>query len=584
MIRVILFYSICLIEHGKRLNKIKWIIARDDEGLKENIAHQFGIDTIVAQLLINRGLKEASDIEGFLNPHLDHLMNPFSLKGIDRALNRIKKAFDNEEKILIYGDYDVDGMTSTALLFSVLRGFSTNIYYYIPDRSDEGYGISQKGIQFAIKYQISLIITVDCGITAHQEVKQLNDLNIDTIVTDHHEPLKRLPTAYTIINPKTCDYPFKELAGVGVVFKLAQAIYASLGEKDEAIDKNLDLVALGTIADSVPILGENRILVKYGLSQLIKSDKIGLKTLLEHYNHRNLSHPLLVEELSFGLIPVLNSTGRIGNSHNVVDLLLTDSLYRAQFLVEKMLKLNNERKTLTQKVLEEARQIAYEKNLMKKQKILVLASDQWHPGVLGIVASKIMEELSQPIIMISISRGTGKGSGRNQGEFDFSKILFECSELLVRYGGHKYAAGITISEENIDLFSRRINKILETTLSANQFSEPMIQIDSMIGFDKINWDFVSVLEKLRPFGPGNPEPVFGGYKFPLVSWKRVGKDERHLKVSLGKMGSYIDGIAFQMGGKDLNVINCNNIDVAFHLATNYWNGKESIQLMIKDIK
>jgi len=566
------------------LNKIKWIIAKKNEALREDIAHQFCLDPIIAQLLINRGLKESEDIQNFLNPSLNHLINPFFLQGMNKAVKRIKEAFNNEEKILIYGDFDVDGMTSTGLLFSALRSFSTNIYYYIPDRFEEGYGISQNGIQFAIKYHISLIITVDCGIASHQEIKQLNDLNIQTIVTDHHEPMEELPAAFTIINPKSCDYPFKELAGVGVVFKLAQALYATLREKDEAIYNHLDLVTLGTIADSVPILGENRVLVKYGLSQLVNSGKIGLKTLLEHCNYEHLSNPLSVKDISFDLIPILNSTGRIGDPNDTVDLLLTDSTYRAQYLFKKMLKLNEERKTLTQKVLTEARRMASEKNLPGRQKILVLASSQWHPGIIGIVASRLMEEFAQPVIMISVSEGMGKGSGRNQGEFDFPRILSECSDLLDKYGGHQYAAGITISEEKIDLFSQKINQILETNQSINQYNGPVIQIDSLIGFEKMNWDFLNFMEKMKPFGPGNPQPIFGGHKFPLVSWRKVGKDEKHLKVSLGKKGTYFDGIAFQMAEKYLEIKSDSAINIAFHLGVNCWNGKESIQLLIKDIK
>ena len=566
------------------MNKIKWIISKKNEELRENIAHHFHLDPIIAQLLINRGLKEAKDIHDFLNPHLNHLIDAFSIQGMTRAVKRLKKAFNDQEKILIYGDYDLDGMTSISLLFSALRSFSSDIYYYIPDRFEEGYGISQKGIQFAIKHNISLIITVDCGITSHKEIKQLNHLNIDTIVTDHHEPLGKLPTAYTIINPKSCDYPFKELAGVGVVFKLAQALYSMLGEKDEAIYEHLDLVALGTIADSVPVLGENRILVKHGLNQLIKSNKKGLKILLEYNNHEDFSNPLSVQDISFDLIPILNSTGRIGNPHHAVDLMLTDSSYRAQYLVKKMLKLNEERKEITQKVLAEARQKAYERNSEGKQKILVLTSSQWHPGVIGIVASRIMEEFLQPVIIISINDGIGKGSGRNQGEFDFSKILLECSDLLDQYGGHQYAAGITIPEEKINMFMQKINQALEANISINQHNEPVIQIDSMIAFDKMNWDFLNNLEILRPFGPGNPQPVFGGRGFPLVSWKRVGKDEKHLKLSIGKGGTYFDGIAFQMAEKSLDIMNDNTINVAFHLGINCWNGKQSIQLMIKDIK
>ena len=567
------------------MNKIKWIVAQGSEEIDENSLHRFGLDPVIARLLINRGLREEKDIESFLSPRLEDLMDPFSLDGMDKAVYRIRQAFENNERILIYGDYDVDGITSTALLFSVLRAFSTDIYYYIPDRHNEGYGISQKGIQFAIQYHISLVITVDCGITSHQEIQKLSDLHIDTIVTDHHEPLKTLlPPAYAIINPKNCDYPFKELAGVGVAFKLAQAITISQGDLKERIYRDLDLVALGTIADSVSMLGENRILVKYGLSRLVEGNKIGLKTLFEHHENRNFSHPLSAEELSFSLIPVLNSTGRIGNPHQAVDLLLTDSAYRAQFLIEKMLKLNDERKLLTQKTLEEARKVAFEKNTVSRQKILVLASDRWHPGILGIVASRIMEEFLQPVIMISIEGGIGKGSGRNQGEFDFSKILLECSDLLIQYGGHQYAAGLTIIEENIDLFSRKINAVLEANSIISRFEDPAIQIDSIIEFEKINWDFFKTLEKFKPYGPGNPQPVFGGYQYPLISCKRVGKEERHLQINMGREGSYIGGIAFQMGQKAVKVINEQSIDIAFHLAKNCWNGKESIQLMIKDIK
>lgn len=501
-----------------------------------------------------------------------------------RTVERIKTALYNQEKILIYGDYDVDGITSTTLLFSALSVFSPNIYYYIPDRFEEGYGISQEGIQFAIKYHISLIITVDCGITSHQEIKQLSDMDIDTIVTDHHEPLGKLPEAYSIINPKSCDYSFKDLAGVGVAFKLAQALFTVLEKENEAIYEHLDLVALGTIADSVPLLGENRILVKYGLSKLINSGKKGLIRLLEHSNYDNLSSPLWVRDISFDLIPILNSTGRIGNPKHAVDLLLTDSSYRANYLVNKMLELNEERKKITQKVLLEAKKMAYEINLKDNQKILVLSSSNWHPGVIGIVASRIMEEFAKPVIMISVSKGIGKGSGRNQGEFDFSKILPECSDLLLKYGGHQYAAGITISENRIDLFRKKLKRILGDNMNINSHNEPIIKIDTLIALDKMNWGFLNFIEKLRPFGPGNPQPIFGGYEFPLVSWRKVGKEEKHLKLSLGKKGNNLDGIAFQLAERCLNIMSDNTINIAFQLGVNCWNGKESIQLMIKDIK
>ncbi len=565
------------------MNKIKWIISQKNNGLNGSIVHQFQLDPTIAQLLINRGLKEAKEIEDFLNPSLNQLNNPFLFPEISKAIERIKEAFSNDEKILVYGDYDVDGMTGTALLFSVLSKFSTNIYYYIPDRFEEGYGISQKAIEFVSRYHFSLIITVDCGITSNHKIEQLNNLQVDTIVTDHHESLQKLPPAYAIINPKSCEYPFKELAGVGVAYKLSQALFQTFGKRPESLEEHLDLVAVGTIADSVPLLGENRILVKYGLDKLSTSHKRGLQMLLEYHNN-DFSNSVLARDISFGLIPVLNSTGRIDNPQQAVDLLLTDSSYRAQHLINKMLKLNERRKALTLKVLEEAREIANKKILLEEQKILVLSSRKWHPGLVGIVASRLMEEFSQPVMMISINKGIGKGSGRNQGEFDFSKILSECSELLNQYGGHQYAAGITISEEKIDLFGEKINRILKTNPLINQFGQSVIKIDSLIDFNEINWNLLNFLDKMKPFGPGNTEPVFGGYKFPLFSWKRVGKDEKHLKLVLGKSGNCIDGIAFQMAEKILDIKKDRTIDVAFQLSKNYWKGKNSLQLMVKDIK
>ncbi|MDD4363507.1 MAG: single-stranded-DNA-specific exonuclease RecJ, partial [Atribacterota bacterium] len=386
-------------------------------------------------------MNDYKDISNYLNPHFDKLISYKLLRGLDKAVNRIIKAIYEKEKILIYGDYDVDGMTSIALLYSILKKHTPDVYYYIPDRTEEGYGLSETGMNFIIKYKITLMITVDCGITSFHEIKKLNNLKIDTIITDHHQPLEEKPDAFTIINPKCCDYPFKELAGVGVAFKLAQALSFELEGNDNDVKQNLDLVALGTIADSVPLLNENRIFVKEGLLQLISNNKKGLKILLQKIqNNKKKTEVMSVKELSFELIPVLNATGRIGNPNYAVDLFLTESSYMANHLAEEMIKLNEERKTITQKILLEARKIVKGNTFGDNQKILVLSSNNWHPGIIGIIASRIMEEFGKPAMIISTCNGNGKGSGRNQGEFDFSEILAECSELLEKYGGHKYAA------------------------------------------------------------------------------------------------------------------------------------------------
>jgi len=566
------------------LNKIKWSIPQKNEDLIELISNQFCLNPVIAQLLINRGLTNAEDIENFLNPSLNQLLDPFLFPEMTIAVERIRKAVNNRENILVYGDYDVDGMTSTALLFTVLKKFSTNIYYYIPDRFEEGYGLSQRGIEFIKKYHIDLVITVDCGSTANGEIEKLNHLNVDTIITDHHEPSSDRPLAYAVINPKMCHYPFKNLAGVGVVFKLSQALYKVFQIDQKSLEENLDLVTLGTIADSVDVLGENRILLKYGFNRLFNSNKKGLRMLLENNNQSFLSGSQIERDISFGLIPILNSTGRIDNPHHTVDLLLTDSNYRADHLINKMRILNDKRKTITLKILEEARQMVSEKNDIKNQKVLVLASRDWHPGVIGIVASRIMEEFSKPVIMISLNGGIGKGSGRNQGEFNFSRILSSCSELLQQYGGHQYAAGITISEENIAAFNEKINHVLQNNSLIIESCQPTINIESILKYEDIDWNLINSVEEMRPFGPGNPQPVFGGYRFPVNSWKRVGKEGKHLKLSLGKQENFLDGIAFHLAGQSLEIKNDNIIDIAFQLAKNYWNGKNSIQLMVKDIK
>lgn len=535
-------------------------------------------------MLINRGLNNTESISDFLNPELSNLLNPFLFTEMEKAVERISVALQNEEKILVYGDYDVDGITSTSLLYSALSNFSSNIYYYIPDRFEEGYGISEKGTKFIIKYHISLIITVDCGITSFKEIECIKKYNIDTIITDHHEPTGTIPKALSIINPKSCDYPFKELAGVGVAFKLIQALYMFLGKDKNLTYDYLDLVALGTIADSVPVLGENRIFVKYGLEKLNDSKRIGIKKLVEKCRVETNGNNLSVQELSFNLIPVLNATGRIGNPKIAVDLLLTDSTDLSEYLVQNMIELNDKRKAKTQVVLNEAREMACYANSDDKQKILVLSSEGWHSGIIGIVASRIMEEFKQPVIMISENDIIGKGSGRNQGEFDFSKVLPECSDLLIKYGGHQYAAGITISIDKIDLFRDRINQVLSTKEFTYQCSEPSINIDSFISIDKVNWKFFRDIEKLEPFGFGNIKPIFGGLEYYLDSWRKVGKDESHLKLSIGEKRTCFDGIAFRMAEKSHILLNAKNIDIAFQIGVNYWNGKKNLQLIIKDIK
>ena len=552
--------------------------------MQNSIAEQFNLHPLLAQLLINRGVKKEKEINHFLKPQLADLNNPFLLDGVDKAINRIKKAFHNGEKILIYGDYDVDGITSTALLFLVLSNYSTNIYYYIPDRFEEGYGIGKKGIDFACRYGIDLVITVDCGITSIETIKELKSNHIDTIVTDHHQPLNILPEALAIINPKCCNYPFKELAGVGVAFKLAQALLSDNDQQKESIYEHLDLVALGTIADSVLLCGENRILVKNGIRQLQQTNKIGLRKLLT-YKNRKLSEPVSTKDLAFDVIPILNSAGRIASSQLAVDLILTTSSYRAEYIIKKMIVMNDKRKALTEKVLSEAKQMLQLKKNIDQLGVIVLANYDWHPGVNGIVASKLMEEYNKPFVIISLRDGIGKGSGRNSGEFDFAKVLTQCSSTLNRFGGHQCAAGITILESQINEFDQTINKIIKKDSSKRDADKVILKVDSEMIIESIDWNLLKNLSILEPYGPGNPEPLFCSYHFPVISWKKVGKKQNHLKISLGKDGNYLNGIAFKMADRSEDIGNkMKKIDLVFQLGINRWNGQKSIQLLIKDIK
>jgi single-stranded-DNA-specific exonuclease len=567
----------------RSVNKIEWRVSKENKKLQSELSKELNISPILAQLLINRGTKETLNARRFLKADLKDLRDPYIFQDMEKAVDKILKAINNDERILIYGDYDVDGITSVALLFSVLREFTTNLYYYIPNRFQEGYGLNEEAIDIAFKNNFKLIITVDCGISSIYEIEKANNYGIDVIVTDHHQPQKDLPSAIAIINPK-CDtnYPFKELAGVGVSFKVAQALYSKLKKNQDDLWSLLDYVALGSIADSVPFIDENRILIKYGLKMLNQTKKEGLKALIieSGVNYGNLG----TKEVNFALAPRINAAGRLGDSKLALELLLTNSESKAKYLSRKLSEINKRRKEIGDNILREARKLASKQVKEEDNKVLVLASENWNQGVIGIIASRLVDEFNRPAIVISKKDGIAKGSGRSINGFHLYNVLELCQDILINFGGHKLAAGITIESNKISEFKSRINEISQDFIKEDDLS-PELKIDARISLSNINFGLVKDINILEPFGIGNPQPVFCSYNNTISDWRLVGEKREHLKLKIREENSKLEGIGFKLGRIGNQIFSKNKVvDLAFNIELNKWNGTENVQLNIKDIK
>jgi len=551
--------------------------------LQSELSKELNISPILAQLLINRGTKEVLSARRFLKTDLKDLRDPYLFQDMEKAVNKILKAINNHERILIYGDYDVDGITSVALFFSILRDFTTNLYYYIPNRFQEGYGLNEEAIDIAFKNNIKLIVTVDCGISSIYEIEKANDYGIDVIVTDHHQPQKDIPSAIAIINPK-CDinYPFKELAGVGVSFKVVQALYSKLGKNQDDLWSLLDYVALGSIADSVPFIDENRILIKYGLKALNQTKKEGLKALIMEsgVSYGNLG----TKEVNFAIAPRINAAGRLDDSKIALELLLTNSEYKAAYLSRKLSEMNKHRQEIGDNILREAREFASIQVKEEDNKILILASENWNQGVIGIIASRLVDEFNRPVIIISKKDGIAKGSGRSIKGFHLYKVLESCQDILINFGGHELAAGITIESNKIPEFKSRMNEISQDFIKGDDLS-PGLKIDAQILLSNINFGLVKDINILEPFGIGNPQPVFCSYKNIIADWRLVGGKREHLKIKVKEENRTLEGIGFKLSRMGDQIFSRNKVvDLAFNVELNKWNGTENVQLNIKDIK
>jgi single-stranded-DNA-specific exonuclease len=504
------------------------------------------------------------------------------LKDMTKAVTRIKKAITNKEKLMIFGDFDADGTTGTTILIKTMELIEGKAEHYFPSRLTEGYGLNKKAIDNAVNNNIKLIITVDCGINANKEVSYAKKKGIDVIITDHHEPPEQLPEAKAIINPKQkeCKYPYKELAGVGVAFKLAQSL---IREYSISFDEFsfLDLVCLGTVADIVPLTGENRIIVKNGLKKLMKTENIGLKALIEVSDIKGKE--INPGHISFRLAPRINAAGRLTSADKIMKLFQTKSETEAYTIAKFLDEQNTKRQDIQQKILDEAI-LKVEKEIdLDKETCIILADESWHRGVIGIVASKIVEKYHRPTILIAIEKGIGYGSGRSISNFHLFDAVDSCKDLFENYGGHTQAIGIKINKNNIEKLRKEINNYAKKMLSAEDLI-PKINLDVKLKLSQVDEELIDEINKLTPFGMGNPKPVFYSTNLSLEDEPRILK-EKHIRMELCDGSEIIDAIGFNMAHfYDEIMKNQEQINVVFFPELNEWNGDETMNLVLKDMK
>lgn len=548
------------------------------------ISAKYKIPNVISTILLNRGIKE-NELKSFLKKSMRDIKNPNLMLDMDKATERIIRAINNKEKIVIYGDYDVDGITSTALMYEFLSEQGAEVGYYIPDRKDEGYGINIMAVNKLFKQGTKLLITVDCGITAIGEVEFANLQGMDVIITDHHTCKDRLPTAAkAIINPKRpdCGYPFDGLAGVGVAFKLVLSIAIALGiNTTECFNRYVDIVTIGTIADVVPLLDENRIIVDKGIKSLRNPVRPGIKAIIEVAGASN--RPITASAIAFTIAPRLNAAGRLGSAKTAVELLLTRDETKAREIALELDAENKMRQATEQKIYDEALAIIASDPNFEKKKVIVIANEGWHQGVIGIVASRINDLYYKPCILISHHNGIGKGSGRSISGFNLFDALSHCEKYLTDFGGHAVAAGLNINMSDLDRFITEINKYADEVLSDNDMI-PRIEIDCPVTERYITLENAHMLSHLEPFGMNNDNPVFSitGAEAVLVS--AVGAESKHLRMRIAKNGVYINCIGFSMGSYADFIHQGSIIDIAFQIDINHYQGNENVQLILKDIK
>lgn len=545
------------------------------------LSESFGISEPLATILIQRGIETPELADQFFNPTLEQLHDPFLMKDMEKAISRIEKALQDQEKIMVYGDYDVDGTTSVSIVYSYFVNFNQNMEYYIPDRYKEGYGISKIGIDYAAENNFKLIIALDCGIRSNDLVDYASSLGIDFIICDHHLPGSEIPKAAAVLNPKQsdCNYPYKELSGCGIGYKLIEAYSQKNGLPYSTHEEYLDLVAVSIASDLVDIRGENRILAYYGLKKLAENPGIGLQALMDG----NISKSeYSISDIVFSIGPRINAAGRIGDAKAAVKMLIEKDFNTAHKLARVLHDRNHERKGLDSDITREAISMVENSPELKAKKSTVLHGEKWHKGVIGIVASRLVEQFYKPTIVFSVSDDMLTGSARSVKDFDIHEAIGACGDLVDQYGGHKYAAGLSVKKENFDAFVQRFEEIVQANLLEDS-ETPEIEYDMEIDLASVNSQMLQSLKRMAPFGPGNMLPVFKSKDLYSNGSARILKD-KHLKLSFNVSGSYLDGIGFGLGYHYPLVTNNQHFSACYSVEENTFNGRTSIQLRLRDIK
>ncbi len=576
--------------------KKRWVIRQQDKPeVVRNLARALNIDEHLAALLVQRNVRTYEEAREFFRPDLKQLHDPFLMKDMDKAVDRIERAIAQNEKILIYGDYDVDGTTAVALVYTFLKQFYDALDFYIPDRYAEGYGISCKGIDHASDQGVSLIIVLDCGIKAIEKINYAKGKDLDFIICDHHRPGKEIPDAEAVLDPKRpdCNYPFKELSGCGVGFKLIQAYAQKNKLPSSSVFPFLDLVVVSIAADIVPITGENRTLAYYGLQTLNSTPRPGIEAILKCAGIKkipkengkfNFDREIGISDLVFLVGPRINATGRIKDAKDSVKLLITGDAAYAKKMAAQVNTLNTERKTLDLKTTQEALDMIQQDPLLQQAKSTVVFNPDWHKGVIGIVASRLTESHYKPTIVLTLSNNLVTGSARSIKNFDIYDAIDACSDLLEHFGGHKYAAGLSLKPENLEEFRHRFEEYVINNINAEMMI-PEVEIDDLLILKNINSRFFRILKQFSPFGPGNPSPVFQTNGLTDSGKARiVGKN--HLKLELYHpdiSGGPFSAIAFQQGHHFERISTGEPFNICYHIEENEWNGRRNLQLNIRDI-
>jgi single-stranded-DNA-specific exonuclease len=548
----------------------------------ERLATEMSVPRAFASVLASHGVRSPGDAESFLSPDFSMLCDSSLMPDIDPALDRLRAAVEERERVFVCGDYDVDGITSIVLVKRCLEAAGLEVGFYVPNRLTEGYGLSEAGIGAARGWGAGLIVTVDSGVTGHREIGIAESMGIDVIVTDHHEPQDTLPGAIAVVDPKRRDsrYPFQHLAGVGVAYKVMQALARENVEVAYTVEENLDLVAVGTVADIVPLVSENRVLTTFGLERLRETANPGLRALMDVAGVDSVE--ARASHIGFALGPRLNAAGRLGDAAIGVELLTTEDPSVAQAIARRLDSENRKRRDLETRVLGDAIRMIEEEVDLANRRSIVLWSHGWHPGVIGIVASRIAKQYNRPTILLSIAEGSCKGSGRSIPGFDLHAALVSCREWLDSFGGHQHAAGVSLPEVRLQSFAECLEDVVSGVLTADDMI-PVVELDALVTLDECTFDLVNQMKKMRPFGAGNPEPVFGTRDLKLIAARAVGNG--HLKMTVAQGDKAMDAIGFGMADALAELrAGCGMVSLAYVLEENTWRGVTELQLRLKDVQ